>query len=282
MNIIAPSKKFEISLIKRTEVSCVDAKGIMSFTDVSVTNGGTIVPTKEGNSCKSRRLKMLVVGDSLSAAYGVEGVSPCVFTAETENVLLDYASLVAAQLDAALHTVAWSGKGAVRNYGDNQTTSAEPMPVYYNRTLGAVPANTSDSTLWKPADYPADVVVVMLGSNDYSTEPHPSDDDFITALSSLLQRIQTDYPTAALAALCAPMQVGPQCQNIAAAAAAASDAKPTQPVTYFAIPPATVTGYGCDYHPDAASHQNMANAVLPVIQEMLLQHTGKSAVSIEQ
>lgn len=263
----APSTRFEVALTKRTEVSCVDAVGIMSFSAVSITNGGSIVRMNTKESCRDHELKMLVVGDSLTAAYGVEGVSPCKFTADTENVLLDYSTLVAHEIGASLHTVAWSGKGAVRNYGDNETTSTDPMPVYYNRTIGAVPA--TEATVWDPAAYQPHIVVVMLGSNDYSTEPHPADSDFIAALADLLMRIQADYPSASLLALCAPDNHGPQCENIAAAATAASEAKPSQPVQYFGFPSETVVGYGCDYHPNAASHRNMADSVLPVVQSMI-------------
>ena len=106
---------------------------------------------------------------------GVEGVYPCTFSASTENILYSYATLVAAAVDAELHTIAWSGKGVVRNYGDLNPTSPDPMPIYYNRTLGI---SKEQSMVWNPAQYIPDIVIVTLGSNDYSTTPHPSDEDF--------------------------------------------------------------------------------------------------------
>eukprot|EP01034_Spumella_vulgaris_P001768 gene1768-2321_t len=53
---------------------------------------------------------MLVFGDSVSVAYGVDGVYPCPFTAETQNVAEGYVSLVAEAINADLHVIGWSGK----------------------------------------------------------------------------------------------------------------------------------------------------------------------------
>ena len=161
---------YEISLIKLTEASL----GAMSFGDFAITNG-KMISFDDVKSCHSREYRLLFIGDSITAGYGVEGVYPCTFSASTENILYSYATLVAAAVDAELHTIAWSGKGVVRNYGDLNPTSPDPMPIYYNRTLGI---SNEQSMVWNPAQYIPDIVIVTLGSNDYSTTPHPSDEDF--------------------------------------------------------------------------------------------------------
>ena len=70
--------------------------------------------------------------------------------------------------------IQWSGKGVVRNYGDVNRSSTDPMPTYYNRTLGTQPL-----PYWDPKQFQHDLVIVALGANDYSTEPHPLDEDFL-------------------------------------------------------------------------------------------------------
>lgn len=259
---------YEIRFVKVTEASNGDAKGNMKVGTVTL-NGleftSKLSPRKHHN-CPTRH-KLLVIGDSISAAYGVDGASPCSFTAATENVDHSYATIVARQVQADLQVVAWSGRGVVRNYGDANPVSETPMPDYYNRTIATVPVSSSeeDPNYWSPAKYPADIVLVMLGTNDYSTEPHPSDAQFVSGLVTFLRRIIADYPDAKghIAAMCAPMQTGPQCANIQKGAQLAG-------VNYVFIDPATQNGgYGCDGHPNAATQQNIADIVAPAVKSML-------------
>ena len=109
----------------------------MSFGQITTTTG-ELVQFDQTTSCHARKNKLLVIGDSISCGYGVEGAYPCTWSASTENVLDSYATLVADAVDAEVIVTAWSGKGVVRNVGDITPTSVDPMPVYYNRTLGNV------------------------------------------------------------------------------------------------------------------------------------------------
>mmetsp|Transcript_20418 Transcript_20418/g.34190 ORF Transcript_20418/g.34190 Transcript_20418/m.34190 type:complete len:565 (+) Transcript_20418:109-1803(+) len=301
-----------ISLRKATEAHYSDAQGELQVDDIYLKGaefvpvGDSHGPTSVDNSTSgtSRKIfdciysyKMLVIGDSISAGYGVDGMPPCSFAAELEDVTHGFAYLVAQNVHADLHVIAWSGKGVVRNYGDSNTTSTDPMPAYYNRTIATLPVEKdylyldhvekgknvdgerhqqpqpvmkneirvptkqptkrmphphnnsyhaakvngdrdghkdgcSDNererisivnsrmheNYWDPHRFPANVVLVMLGTNDYSTEPFPSDKDFIDGLVDFLQRILQDYPQAQVAAMCAPMANGNQCKNIEIAA----------------------------------------------------------------
>ena len=262
---------YEIFLKKVTEASNGDARGNFDVGDVLLEGAefnsksvGAIAP--KHHNCLHRH-KMLVIGDSITAAYGVDGTSPCSFTAATENSDHSYATIVASAVQAELHIVAWSGKGVVRNYGDANQMSETPMPDYYNRTIATTPVSSSvsDPNYWDPARFPADIVLVMLGTNDYSTQPAPSDAQFTTGLVDFLARIIADYPDAKgrIGAMCAPLAAGPQCANIQQAAQQAG-------VNYVFIDPDTLSGgYGCDYHPNAATQQNIANVVVPAVKSWL-------------
>ena len=180
----------------------------------------------------------MVIGDSISAGYGVEGIEPCTWSASTENVLDSYATLVAAAVDAEVIVVAWSGKGMVRNYGDVNTTSKDPMPIYYNRTLANIP-----SSYWNPQGYTPDIVLVALGANDYSTTPHPSDEDFRNGYINLLTQIRSDYPSAQIATICEPYTFDHECENVKYVA-------DTMGAVYIKITDDIyVTPKGCDGHP---------------------------------
>lgn len=247
----------EISIVKLTEANL----GAMSFSDISF-EGAEIMNAKEQSSCYTKNKHMLVVGDSITAGYGVDGVYPCSFSAETENILDSYATLVGQNVGADVVTVAWSGKGMVRNYGDESTTSVDPMPMFYNRTLA-----TSDDPLlyWNPSasSFQPNVVLITLGSNDYSTTPYPSDEDFINGYVALVEQIMVDYPNAKIAAVCEPTPGGNECVNVQYVA-------DTLHIVYINIPDEIYTvPYGCDGHPSVEAQQNIANVITPIVVDML-------------
>jgi hypothetical protein len=109
----------------------------------------------------------------------------------------------------------------VRNYGDPQPMSAQPLPALWNRTV----ANNA-APVWHDAQYQPDAgtcavctvvraeqgdaaVIINLGTNDYSTQPHPSDDEFIGGYVDFVARARTAYPAAQFFALCGPMTGNP-------------------------------------------------------------------------
>lgn len=239
----------EFQFMKVTESYCGDAIGTMGILEISV-DGATV------KSPTAKETKFLFLGDSLTAAYGVEGSSPCSFTASTENILDGYAGLTASYFDADFHVVAWSGKGVVRNYGEPSRSSAEPMPTDYNRTFA------TDTLYWEPSLYEPDVVFVMLGTNDYSTVPHPTDSEFTTGLINFLSKIMSDYPTAKIIAACAPSpyHAATQCANTQSAATSVG-------AMYLAID--ATGGYGCDSHPDIEFQSNIADVVIEAFAEVL-------------
>lgn len=258
------NEEYEISLTKLTEASL----GAMSLGSLQLENSELLSLEGEGyshSSCHSRDKHMLVVGDSITAAYGVEGQYPCTFSAETENIFYSYATLVGQSVGVDVHTIAWSGKGVVRNYGDPNPTSPDPMPLFYNRTLAI---SDDPSLVWATPSttFTPDVVLVTLGSNDYSTNPHPSDADFTAGYRNLIVQIQDDYPDAKIAAICEPVPGEGECENIQSIAA-------EMYLTYIRIDDSIYTEpYGCDYHPSVQGQQNIADIVAPVVQAMLAEN----------
>ena len=238
----------EIHIMKLTEGTYSDNQGELALTGYSLSSNSEIVTqdVTENSpiSCRNaNNLNLLVIGDSITAAYGVDGVDPCTYSASTQNFLHSYAYLTAEALGADLTTLAWSGKGVVRNYGDENPTSENPMPVYYNRTLAPLSTTDVPSNYWDPSRYIPDVVLVMLGSNDYSTSPNPSDEDFTNGLVDFINVISDDYPNALIGAMCAPSNHGNQCANIESAAVTTG--------SYFVKMDNDLYVYpnGCDGHP---------------------------------
>jgi len=262
---VTVGETYEFSLVKLTEASYSTAKGIMELGKLSLIGADLITMPHDRKIICPKQYKFLVFGDSLTAAYGVDGTAPCTFSNYYEDVTHGYAFLAAKDLQADIHTVAWSGKGAVRNYGDVNPVSTNPLPSYYNRTLAIyeAPDKRSDN-YWEPRRYSPNLVVVMLGSNDYSTEPNPSDEQFTTGLVNFLTQIHADYPQTQVVAMCSPSAKVPnQCANIETAVTTTNS-------HYIGIPSNMYDGgYGCDSHPNQQTQRNIANYILPYFTEIL-------------
>ncbi len=203
-----------------------------------------------------------VIGDSISCGYGNEGTNPCSFSADTENHYLSYGAVLARSLNAELSTVAWSGKGIYNNYDGNRV---EPMPTLYDRT---VPTDMNDpwDFSWQP-----EIIIINLGTNDYSTNNDPTDTQFVTAYQSFLEHIRSVNQSAFILCTIGPMLTGSDLvtarTNITAAVAARVNAGDSR-VKYHEITTPDPNP-GCDYHPSVATDAAMAAELATEIQSDL-------------
>lgn len=212
--------------------------------------GGALLPPP----AITRRLE--IVGDSVSAGYGNEGTAPCGLTADTENHYLTYGAIAARELGAELSTVAWSGKGVVYNY---DTDVVDPMPTLFERTLPDDPGSQ-----YEFGSAP-DVVLINLGTNDFSTEGDPTTELFAAEYSNLLQRIRAVYPGAFILCTVGPLLSGADLTAARAGIAAgveAFEAAGGTNVRAWDMNVPNGTPPGCDFHPNLATHRAMADAVI--------------------
>lgn len=203
----------------------------------------------------ARRLE--VIGDSISAGYGVLGKGPeCPFEAATESHPHTYGALAARALGADLHTQAWSGAGLVHNYdGDPNVV----MSRYYGLILPTEP-----DTAWDFSKYQPHAVIVNLGTNDF----HPSDPGapFVERYLALLSELRGHYADARFYLALGSMlngvayeQAKDHLTRVIAERAAAGD----QAVALLEFEPIrTDEGFGCQWHPSAATQSRMADALV--------------------
>jgi len=218
----------------------------------------------------TRRLE--VIGDSITAAYGVEGKDrTCHFSSETENESLSYAALLARHFAADVSVVAWSGKGVFSNRGS--TTDTIPMPVLWERTLPNRDDSHWDFSSWQP-----DGVVIDLGTNDFAHE-NPDKSPFSAAYRGFLSRLRAVYPKAALFCALGPglSDEWPPGENARSTARAGIEQaiaalKAGGDGRVFLVEHALETdaeGWGCDWHPSRATHQRMAEELTAPIAKNL-------------
>ncbi|NRP69985.1 Cellulase/esterase CelE [Ensifer psoraleae] len=231
--------KHLVRLIRRTEALF----GPTVFTGAT-TDGVFSSPPK-----RTRRL--FLIGDSISAGYGIEGkTSSCKFSADTENQYLTYGAVAAREFDADAITAAVSGKGLVRNYGGDTKNT---MPEIYLRGSPAHPGNLP---------FPrSDVIVVHLGTNDFANGGRPP--DFVERYIAFLAELRENDPDAMIYAAIGPMLAGADLEAATRAAKNAVEARLASKDTKVAfIRFENIAGQavlGCDWHPSIASHEHMAS-----------------------
>eukprot|EP00698_Gefionella_okellyi_P024855 TRINITY_DN8887_c0_g1_i1.p1 TRINITY_DN8887_c0_g1~~TRINITY_DN8887_c0_g1_i1.p1 ORF type:complete len:380 (+),score=46.31 TRINITY_DN8887_c0_g1_i1:45-1184(+) len=186
-----------VTLHKLTEASFFIAKIAMPLDPVILVNfevedGGIFHSIPE--SALPKR-KMEFFGDSDSNGFGITGVDSTLGNIECladllkyENCYQGYPSQLATAFQADFRVEAWSGKGVVKNAEGIFPYSNQAMPIYWNRTI----ASDAHSN-WDFGRFHPDVVLVHLGSNDYSNPPYPDTFTFIAAYEAMLVHILQSY-----------------------------------------------------------------------------------------
>jgi lysophospholipase L1-like esterase len=243
-----PAGEHTIELYRRTEGSF--GPTVLLGVDID----GELLPPPP----VTRRIE--IVGDSITAGYGVEGTDPCNFSAETENHYITYGALAARALGAEIHAVAWSGKGIVYNYADDKQ---DPLPALYDRTVAVEPAAWDFS--WQP-----DVVVINLGTNDFSTGDDPPEELYVGEYALFLAHLRAVYPDAYQLVL-APSLWGDEVALVAGYLQDVVDQRHAagDPDVGFADINVPWIGSGCDGHPSAATHEGMAMRLTEELQTRL-------------
>jgi lysophospholipase L1-like esterase len=244
-------------IVKRVESGGNSGKGqVLGF---RVREGATLLPVAP------KPLLVEFVGDSITCGYGIEvstttpELSP--FTTINENANAAYGAVAARLLDAEYVAVASSGRGVYRNYSDG---AGELAPAYYVDTL----PDDASAPPWDFARYTPDVVVVNLGTNDFSP-PGPDHAAYTAAYTAFLKQIRSHHPDALLLAVVGPMlsdgfpagvMAWTTNQSDVSGVVADLNAQGDSKVHYLALTPQTAP-YGEDYHPTRATQAQMAAAV---------------------
>jgi lysophospholipase L1-like esterase len=238
-----PSGDHQIELYRRTEALF----GNTTFLGLEIEGGALIAE----DSKPRRRIEL--IGDSISCGYGNLGDSVnCGFSADTENHYESYGATLARTFNAEISTVAWSGRGIVRNFNGE---IGEKMGALYDRVLPS-----ESSSKWS-ADVPYDVVIINLGTNDFSTDPDPSEEEFATAYGTLLEKVRKNSPRSFVLCTIGPMLGGDDLEkaerSIRLAVERRRNAGDLRVLAYRMK--TTNDDPGCDWHPSVPTHQRIAD-----------------------
>jgi Carbohydrate esterase 2 N-terminal/GDSL-like Lipase/Acylhydrolase family len=212
------------------------------------------------------------IGNSITACFGVDPQPiPCGRGTwyDATHAWLAYGPRVARTLRAQWMLSAVSGIGIVRNWNS-------PGPVM-SRVYAGVYMDYADSVpVWDFHRYTPDLVVIALGTNDFSdgagpTPRPPLDGDaFVRDYTAFVAGVRARYPRTRILLVDSPMlepmrkqRQSEYLQRVVAARTAAGD---------DAISQFSFTGHfthGCDGHPDMAEQSAMAQQLLPEVQRVM-------------
>jgi lysophospholipase L1-like esterase len=255
----SPTQQYQVLLFKRTEA--FDSSDATVFYGIQADTGAVLhLPAA------MPRRRLLFFGDSLTAGYAVLGnaSSDCSQSMTTlEDSYYDYSNDVALNLGAALQVVAISGHGVVRNYGDPSPTSSCPncpMPFYFNRTI----ATSTAGIPYAYANFVPDAIVSNLGTNDFSTPPNPSQEEFVNGYLALVAQFRAAYPLAPLFLVCGPAIADPCCTYVQEVVQKTPNAFYISMVNLLPDPSLWSCG-----HPTVKGQQIMAAVAAPFIAQTL-------------
>lgn len=176
----------EVSIVKRTEFYL----GTAQFLGFDFDHGKILTPSEPA------KMKIEIIGDSVSCGFGNEAQHQSIeYSPKYDNSYLSYASIAARYLKAEHIIIGRSGYGLIRNFdGDKINT----LPKIYSFIL------PDKEAVWQFKNFVPEVVVINLGTNDFSFGCIPDEQEFILAYISLVNRIHENYPKAKI--ICA---IGP-------------------------------------------------------------------------
>ncbi|MDF3144546.1 MULTISPECIES: GDSL-type esterase/lipase family protein [unclassified Streptomyces] len=235
--------------------------------DTSVFGGFVAAPGGAVLSKPAARNRQIeFIGDSLTVGYGNLSTSrTCTWdqVKRTTNADVSYGALTARQLNADYQINGYSGLGMVRNY--NGGSRDVTYRTFYDRALLNVPGDVwQNPGTWRPQ-----VVVVNLGTNDFSTainpgEPWTSDSlaaGYRTAYDDFIQKLRSRYGDDTTIVAVGAGQYAGHVQQVVKTRNDAGDSR----VRYWFLDDSGLDFLGCDWHYSAQDDRLIADRLTSFI-----------------
>lgn len=133
--------------------------------------------------------KMLVLGDSVTCGEAIDRVPGAVKDPSWWNARASYGMQMARALHAQVQLVCAGGRGLVRSW-DNRSDTLN-LPDFYQMAI----ADQANPAPWKQSGYQSDLVLVAIGTNDFSPGIVPRE-QYVDAYVRLVRTLLADHPQA--------------------------------------------------------------------------------------
>ena len=256
------SRTAKIKIIHLSEAM----NGAIGVKNISVTSNQPVPICPE----PEKALSIEFIGDSITCAYGVEGLSSYEsFKTTTENFMKSYAYLTAQKLDADYSAVSYSGHGIISGYTSSGEINTDSLiPDCYGLT-----GKLSDyAENWNFETRSHDVVVINLGTNDSSyvtKDPETRAQEFINGYMDFLKTVREKNPEAYI--ICTLGTMGDELYEYVAEAVEQyrTDTGDQRIMSYHSTVQNQADGIGSDWHPSAVTQQKSAYVLADKICQAL-------------
>jgi lysophospholipase L1-like esterase len=249
------NRKHEISLIKRTEFNISTVK----FWGFKFENGESIAKLEEKNR------KIEIIGDSISCGFGIEGNEFQEYDPKYDNANLSYGTLTAKELNADHRIIACSGYGVIRNYGGEMV---DTMPKRCSYIING------KEEKWNFNNWIPQVVVINLGTNDFSENYNPDREAFVKTYIEFINFIHKNYPDSKIICSIGPIVEGEILEmNRSYIKNDVVDffrKNNNNYVHFFEFEHQNEKdGFGISFHPSIETHKNMASLLAKEIRNIM-------------
>ena len=215
----------------------------------------------------ARARQIEFIGDSYTVGYGNTSPSRQCSGREVHDrtdTSQAFGPLVARGLDADYRIIAYSGRGIVRNYAG--VVPGESMTSLYPR---AKPDDAQDPERRDPAWKPQ-VIVINLGTNDFSTKLNPGEkwandaalhSDYRQAYAAFVRRLHANQPQARFVLMGSDAFFGDVTQ-------VAADVNKSSPTLATTLQFGGLELTACDWHPSLADDRKLANQLAPIVRQV--------------
>lgn len=200
-----------------------------------------------------------VIGDSYTCGYGTEGANEKEhFKLSTENCNKAYACIIARYFNADYCLVAHSGMGAIRNYnGKTMRNMSQRYPLLFD---------DHDSVAYDFKAYTPNLVIINLGTNDFSVQAAPS--GYVSQYVKLIKTVRSHYnnvPVLCVIPHSANIFLQAALQKVKEEVADMKDVRVAQPMPNLML---KGEDYGSDFHPNWKGQQKIAMTLIPQVAAM--------------
>jgi len=238
---------------------------VISESQAGATAIGGVYTTGEFASLKPRGPQIEFIGDSHTVGYGNTSTTrEC--TEEdvwlTTDTAQGPAAVIADHYGADYQVNAISGRGIVRNYDG---FPGDTLPEAYPYVL------LNDDRTYEPEGWTPEVVVISLGTNDFSTDLKPEEkwesrealqQDFVSTYISFIEMLHQRYVDASFVLWATDLsegEIAAMGEEVAANVAAGGEID----IAFIPVPGLAMSG--CHYHPDTADARRIADLVIAEI-----------------
>jgi hypothetical protein len=227
------------------------------FEGLLLDSGARLEPLPPRPACRIE-----ILGGSLAMGFGNEANTiACADKHDSTNAYYAYGPILARRIGAEYHLTTVAGKGLVRNWASPFLCSPGGFLEFLPRTLRGRSAPSWEAHRWIPH-----VVIVDIGGNDYSSRPHAPREVFAARFRALLAMVRDRYgcPVIVLAQRREPLTT--YLQRLVER----ERAKGRTAVHFMRHPRLQHGELGCDWHPNVAGHQRIADSLAVVLRRLCL------------